>query len=119
QPQTFWYSNVGTKWTFNWLSYISDDPSNPAAAVTVYRRGGGQESVTGFDAGTNSYAPTIRSQAVLTRTSTSPVRYERQLSDGSVEVFGQSDGAATFPRRVFLTESRDPQGNTLTFAYDA
>jgi RHS repeat-associated protein len=118
QPQTFWYSNLGTKWTFDWLSYITDDPSNPAAAITVYQRGGGQESVTGYNGTTQSYSPTIRSQAVITRTATSPVRYERQLPDGSVEVFGQPDGAASFPRRVFLTAFRDPQGNAVTFAYD-
>src|SRR5262249_18355510 len=38
---------------------------------------------------------------------------------GSKEVFAQSDGASAFPRRVFMTQSVDPQGNALTFAYDA
>ena len=119
QPQTFSYGNLGTKWTFDWQSYITDDPSNPAAALTVYLRGGGQESVTGYDAPSQSYASTNRYQALVKRVATSPVRYERQLPDGSIEVFGQPDGGATFPRRVFLTESRDPQGNALTFTYDA
>ena len=119
QPQTFSYSNLGTKWTFDWLSYVTDDPSNPAAALTVYQRGGGQESVTGFDAPTNRYAPTIREQAVVTRTATSPIRYERQAPDGSVEVFGQPDGAATYPRNIFLTEVRDSRGSALHFTYDS
>ena len=51
--------------------------------------------------------------------STSPVRYERRLIDGSVEEYGQPDGALTFPRRVFLTRSTDRQGNSVTFTYDA
>jgi YD repeat-containing protein len=47
------------------------------------------------------------------------IRYERELPDGSVEVFAQPDGAMTFPRKVFMTEWRDPHGNALTFTYDA
>ncbi len=118
QPQTFSYANFGTKWTYDWLSYVTDDPSNPSAAVTVYLRGGGQETSSGFDAETGRYAPTVRDQAVVTRTSTTPVRYEREMPDGSVEVFGQPDGAATFPRKVFLTQIKDAQGNALTLTYD-
>ncbi len=57
--------------------------------------------------------------AVITRTSSSPIQYERQLPNGAVQVFSQPDGVATFPRHVFLTAVRDPQGNVLTFTYDA
>jgi YD repeat-containing protein len=119
QPQTFYFSNLGTKWTHDWLSYISDDPTNPAAALTVYQRGGGQESVTGYNSSTQSYTVTNRAVALVTRISTSPVKYQRQLPDGSIEIFGQPDGAMAFPRHVFLTEWRDPQGNGLTYSYDA
>ncbi len=56
---------------------------------------------------------------MITRTSTSPIQYERQLPNGAVQVFSQPDGVATFPRQVFLTAVRDPQGNVLTFTYDA
>jgi len=118
QPQTFSYGNLGTKWTFESQSYVTDDPTNPAAALTVYLRGGGQETSTGYNAATGAYNPTVRTQAVITRVSTTPIRYERQLPDGSVEVFGQPDGAGAFPRKVFLTAQRDPQGNALTFGYD-
>ena len=118
QPQTFSYSNLGPKWTFDWLSYLEDDPTNPSAAITVYHRGGGLESASGFNTSTNSYAVTVREQALMARI-TSPVRYERQLPNGSVEVFAQPDGVSTFPRKVFLTEWRDPQGNALTFTYDS
>ena len=57
-------------------------------------------------------------EAQIVGTASSPVQYERRLTDGSVEVFGQPDGASTYPRRVFLTAWKDPQGNTVTFTYD-
>src|SRR5207248_9752472 len=31
QPQTFTYSNLGPKWTFDWLSYVGDNPNDPSA----------------------------------------------------------------------------------------
>jgi hypothetical protein len=33
QPANFTYSNFGAKWTFNWLAYIQDNPTNPNADV--------------------------------------------------------------------------------------
>jgi hypothetical protein len=35
QPSNFTYSNFGPKWTFDWLSYITDNPSNPVADATI------------------------------------------------------------------------------------
>jgi RHS repeat-associated protein len=61
----------------------------------------------------------MRSRATVVRTSSSPISYERRLPDGSVEVFAQPDGASAFPRRIFMTQARDAQGNGLTFTYDA
>ena len=62
QPQTFSYSNLGQKWTFDWISYVEDDP-NPlnTTSVDVYVRGGGKETSTGFDGLTGSYAPQAES----------------------------------------------------------
>jgi RHS repeat-associated protein len=117
QPQVFSYSNVGHQWTFDWLSYIEDNPSNLTQSVTAYRRGGGRETYSGFNSGSQSYAPHMTSRAVVVRTSVSPIRYERRLPDGSVEVFAQSDGAAS-PRRVFMTDSRTPQWTSPSGATD-
>jgi RHS repeat-associated protein len=119
QPQIPSFSNLGSKWTFDWMSYVEDDPANLAAAVTLYQRGGGKETSTGYNSPTQAYAPTTRSQAVVRRTSTSPIRYEREMPDGSMEVFAQPDGGSTFPRRVFLTAIKDPRGNALTFTWDS
>ena len=115
QPQIFTYSNLGPKWTFDWLSYIEDSGSgNPDAAVNLYVRGAGREEYKGYDSGTLSYIMNPFSKAVLKRNS--PTEYERRFPDGSIELFERPDGGS--PRKVFLTKIIDPQGNTLTFTYD-
>ncbi|GMU65361.1 MAG: hypothetical protein AMXMBFR36_16350 [Acidobacteriota bacterium] len=119
QPAIFSFSNVGPLWGHRWLAYLEDDPSNAAAPVAHYQPGGGVERWFGYDAGTGAYAIDRVSRAQLVRVSASPVRYERRLPDGSIEVFEQPDGAATAPRRVFRTAVIDPQGNAATFTYDA
>lgn len=119
QPQAFYYSNLGRKWTFDWLSYIEDDPANGSAAVHLYLRGAGRETASGYNGQTQEYGQTVRTQSIIKRTSASPIEYERRLPDGSLEVFGQPDGASTFPRRVFLTRIEDPQGQALTMTYDS
>jgi RHS repeat-associated protein len=119
QPTIFTYSNVGPMWTFGSISYVADDPTNPAQTVTVYRSGGGQESYAGYNPGTGTYAAHYQTRALLVRTSSSPITFERRLADGSIEVFAQADGNMAFPRKVFLTEVRDPQGNKLLYTYDS
>jgi RHS repeat-associated protein len=113
QPQLPAYSNLGPKWTFDWFSFVQDDPANAAQNVDVYLRQGGQETYTGMGSGTSAIH--YRSRATVVRTSSTA--YERRLPDGSVEVFGQPDAATVFPRRVYLTAIRDPQGNTASLAY--
>jgi YD repeat-containing protein len=118
QPQTFSYSNLGRLWTFGWLSFVEDDPASPSASAKVYLRGSGAEVFIGYDASSQSYASDPDSHAVLVRTSSSPIRYERRHADGSVDVFSLSDGAVVSPRRVFMTSFKDPQGNTVTLTWD-
>src|SRR5712692_2556833 len=36
QPPTFRYSNLGSKWTFNWLSYVTDDPVTQLPLTFLY-----------------------------------------------------------------------------------
>jgi RHS repeat-associated protein len=115
-PQLFTFSNIGNRWTFAWQSYVEDNPLDPSAAASVHLAGGGQEVHSGYDSGTHSYVPDFFSHATLVRTSTSPIRYERRLPDGSVDVFEQAD-TGTAPRRVFLTSRADPQGNTISLTY--
>jgi RHS repeat-associated protein len=115
QPTTFNYSNLGPKWTFNWLSYVTDDgPDNPTANPSVNVRGGGTEKFSGFDPGTNSYAPDKQTLAVLVWMGDGT--YEKRFPDGSKEIFTKSDRGT--PRRVFLTSVVDAAGNFTTLDYD-
>jgi YD repeat-containing protein len=50
--------------------------------------------------------------------SATPITYRRQMGDGSVEVYAQSNGSTSFPRNIFLSQVIDPQGNALAFTYD-
>jgi len=117
QPTNFAYSNLGPKWTFNWLSYVTDDgPGAAAVNPAVYVRGGGTEVYSGFNSGTQSYAPDRQTLAVLVRTSSTS--YEKRFPNGSKEVFAESDGSTSYPRRVFLTSVVDAAGNSATLTYD-
>jgi YD repeat-containing protein len=113
---TFNYSNFGSQWTFDWLAYILDDPATPLADVTYYMQGGGNRTFTGFDATTQTFAFQVLDQTLLTRTS--PSTYQMLSPDGTLRVFGQSDGGVT-TRRAFLTQLADPAGNTVTLTYDS
>jgi len=117
QPQTFSYSNLGPKWTFNWLSYVTDDPNNASANAAVYVPGGGTENFSGFDLGSQTYLPDPQSHAVLARSS--PTSYEKRFPDGSKQVFNLSDGSISYPRKIFITQVVDPAGNAVTIGYDA
>ncbi len=116
QPAIFSYSNLGPQWTFDWLSYITDNPSSPMADVQCYRRGGFACIYTGFDPATQSYAYQQYDQTKLMRTTASS--YEMTLPDGSQLVFSQSDGSVGTSRKIFLTQMIDPAGNAVTLTYD-
>jgi RHS repeat-associated protein len=116
QPDTFTYSNLGPKWTFDWLSFITDDPINQLPSTNLYRAGGGSE-IFAYDSGSQSFVPDPQSHAVLVKTGAAT--YERRLPDGSREIFALSDGATSYPRRIFMTKMVDPFGNALTVGYDA
>jgi RHS repeat-associated protein len=112
---TFNYSNLGPKWTFDWLAFILDSPGNPLASVTYYMMGGGNRRFTGFDQATQSFASQPLDQTKLIRTS--PHSYEMISDDGTRKIFDRSDGGAT-TRRCFLTQIIDPAGNSVTLTYD-
>jgi hypothetical protein len=114
------FSNLGPKWTFNWLSYVTDYAhiSNYGGDITVYLRGGGQEDfrMVGPTMLPRSSSINKHSQAELVLTSFEREKsavYERRLPDGSKEIFGQPDGVTNGKRRVFLTQVVDPAGNSV------
>ncbi len=114
--QTPTYSNLGNKWSFDWLSYLVIDPANDAADATAYGPGGGTLHYSGFDSGTQAYAPQRETQVSLVKTGTD--HYEKRFPDGSRQVFALSDGAPV-ARKLFMTQRIDPQGNGLTYTYDS
>jgi len=119
QPANFGFFNVSPKWTLNWLSYVTDDPANPGGNVSRYLAGGGAYYYSGYNSNTKRFAAQFDDGSILVRLPQTPVTYRRQLKDGSAEIYAQSDGSTTFPRRIFLSQIIDPQGNALTLAYDS
>jgi RHS repeat-associated protein len=117
QPANFSYSNLGKKWTHNWLSYVVDDPAVPSS-VSLATRGGGIQNFSGYNSTTQTFAPQVASQSVMRRVSSSPIVYELEYPNGAVDRFAASDGSSAAPRKVFLTQRHDPHGNTVTLAYD-
>src|SRR5262249_48570527 len=116
QAANFNYSNLGPKWTFDWLSYITDDPWNASADVNYYIMGGGTRTFTGFDSDTHSYALQQYDQTKLIRTSSSS--YEMLSRDGTRKIFSLSESIVKHSRKIFLTQLVDPFGNTVTLTYD-
>lgn len=118
QPANFSFFNISAKWTLNWLSYVTDDPTNPGANVSRYIAGGGAYYYTGYQSSTGRFTAQNNDGSILVRATSSPISYRRQLGDGSVEIYAQSNGAPSYPRRIFLSQIIDPQGNALTLNYD-
>ena len=116
QPANFTYANLGSKWTCDWISYITDNPSNTLADVSYYARGGGTRTFTGFNTNTQTFAYQQYDQTRLTRTGSAS--YELLAGDGSKLVFTNSTGSSGTSRKVFLSQVQDPAGNAVTLTYD-
>ncbi len=116
QPANFTYSNFGPKWTCDWISYITDNPSNTLADVNYYVMGGGTRRFTGFNPSTQTFAFQQYAQTKLTRTGSAS--YEMTSPDGSKLIFGQTDESIGTSRKIFLTQILDPFGNAVALTYD-
>ena len=116
QPAIFTYSNFGPKWTCDWISYITDNPSNSLADVSYYIMGGGTRTFTSFNTNSQTFAFQQFDQTLLRRTG--PASYEMLARDGSKLTFGLSDGSIGTSRKIFLTQILDPFGNAVTLTYD-
>ncbi len=110
QPSTFTFTNLGQNWNFGWLSYLTVDSGSNVASVRLM--GGGTEVYT---PSAGVYTPDFLSQALLVNMGSGV--YERRLKDGSVQVYNQADTSS--PPRIFMTQVKDPQGNSVTIQYDA
>jgi RHS repeat-associated protein len=93
-------------------------PTVEGQPVHLYLRGGGQETHSGWNGTTRKYAFNATSRAQVVKVSDNPVLYERRLPGGGVDVYGQPNGALSYPRKVFLTRSIDAQGQAVDLTYD-
>jgi RHS repeat-associated protein len=123
QPSSFTFSNLGPKWSHNWMTYVEFAGSDPQT-VTYHGSGGGQQVFTrrapeANQPGTPGYAEGYFDTGYK---STSRLRFvslssfELEHADGSRSVFSAVEG--TTPRRLFLTKSVDAQGLEIILTYD-
>ncbi len=114
------YGDVGPRWRYDWVSYVTDNNTlitAPYYYTTVTLRGEGSET---YDGGTTGERTHWKSRVRFQQMSFDPPRYERRLADGTVEVYEFADRAASLPsRNIYLTQVIDPQGQSITFTYDA
>lgn len=116
QPTTFSYTNFGPKWTFDWLSYITDSVNSSASAL-LYRRGGGNEPFTFSSTSATTAYPGPYSQGTLTRTVNTggaTTSFTLTYPDGSFQQFNQALG-----NQFFMTAVGDKAGNKITLTYDS
>jgi RHS repeat-associated protein len=122
QPQIFTSTNLGPKWSFEWVRFVQEEPTDAQgitpAHVWVALPPGGREVFSQPDA-QGTFPAHWNSRATLVRVNDSPVRYERRLADGSVEVYTVSDGAPVGQRRVLMSALTDPLGQTLSLTWDS
>lgn len=116
QPSNFNYANMGTNWTFEFLSYVVDDPNNPAANADIYLQNGGVRTFVEYADSIKSYIPELQTGDVLARICATC--YELRHPDGSKEVFQRPDGNTSAGRKIFLSKIIDAAGNALTLSYD-
>ena len=129
QPSSFASSNLGPKWTFNWLTYISAGPLTGQTEAVRYLPGGGQERYQnirpyslnpggGLNGSILISDPQTTDRSVLwvymPTSGITPNRYERYLPDGSVETYDNNAGGST---TLYITKRVDPQGNVTTWNY--
>lgn len=120
QPASFKVSNVGFKWSLNWIAWLED---HPTAAASIYRYAGGGGKITYKNLGsswTPKYQAEMLANGMLVRTPADfslPLSYyEVKFPDGSKHVYSHLDTTSS-GRKVFLTQVVDAQGNATTFSY--
>ncbi len=125
QPATFTYTNLGSRWNFDWLSYVEDDdPNGNGNTIRVAERGGGSYILSQVSAvywwayGPNVSGAHDTVMRLFQTGANSTVGFVRQYPDGSQDTYELSDNAATM-RKYYLTAVTDAVGNTVTLNYDA
>lgn len=129
QPAAPNYSNLGPKWTHNFLAWVetNNGRSGEGNLTLAYPNGGsatgirvaraenrpGQSYTTYYDIGLASRIQLISYAGGNTQVT----RFEGIHADGSKYIFGQRDEARN-EVKFFLTEVIDPAGNAVKLTYD-
>jgi RHS repeat-associated protein len=105
------------------MSNLTDNPQNPNNMLPLARvaaNGGGFNYYPNYNPSYGTYVPERWNNPLLTKIPllNQPSYYKRLLPDGTLEIYGLSDGATVQPRKWFLTTITDPHGNTTTINYD-
>lgn len=111
------WSHVGLTWSTNWVAWIEHVSGALTNGTNLrVRVPGGGTQVVKYSTTTSKFGPHDQSFAVVTRTGT--YTYTREMPDGSKEVYNAPNNPTT-PTRIFLSQIIDPQGNSLSLAYDS
>lgn len=112
QPSTYSFTNWGPNWTSRWVSYLTVDPTTQA--ITLRRPSGGSEVYT-KDPSTGLYPPNFLSHDTMV--SLGGGAYQSTSVEGWVVKYTLADSSS--PPRIFMTEWKDPSGNSALIQYDA
>jgi len=110
------FSNISQEWRLNWLTYVTDDPMNPAGDVQFAADGGGTLIFSDYNPTNQVYQNLFRNRATLLRTGTNS--YELRYPNGSKKIFSRPDNSVGTLRKVFMTAIVDPAGNAATLDFD-
>ncbi len=110
QPANFNFSNMGPKWTFEWLSYIVYDLHTPSIICS----NGGTRSFAGDSWSLQIYLPEMQTNDILEWISSSC--YQVHHTDGSKDIYSRPDGSG---KKIFLTQKVDAAGNAIEVFYDS
>jgi len=125
QPSVFSFSNLGSQWSFNWLSYIlGPTPQGTITENVKMIRGSGGAWTFNYLAASNSQTyyvvqPTCMAQLSSTNISTNSYTYNCVYADGTTDLYTLPQSIGGGQERVFLSQRIDPAGNTITYNYDA
>lgn len=114
------YPNVGGKWSFSWLAYVTEiTPNSSSSSAEYHTPGGGYETYDNPNT-QGVYPIQARSRSKLQRT-TDPVSgnttgYQLTFVDGSTAFFSYADGAA-MSQKWFMTKMQDPFGNAIDYNF--
>ncbi|MBC2604096.1 RHS repeat-associated core domain-containing protein [Puniceicoccus vermicola] len=106
---------LGSKWTHNWRVYLEEETSG---SVSSWRLRTASNRTELYETDGTASAHHHISQAQLVPASGSSSFPSRQLANGAMQIFGHEVEIIGGPDLYFLTESIDPQGNSILLHYD-